>query len=444
MKKILIFVLIFAFLITPLSVFSGANTNEADETVLSVVDVVDIINEDDAEAYGSQAAENALALQSDPVIISSEKAFAVIFDGAVPAATYSNPSLQVKSASVILMEASSGRILFEKECDKQLPPASITKIMTMLLIMEALESGKIKYESMVQCSEYAASMGGSQIFLEIGEQMSVSDMLKGIAVSSGNDCCVAMAEFISGSESAFVDEMNKKAKSLGMVNTVFVNCNGLDTDGHFSSARDIALMTQALLKHPEILKYTSIWTDTLRDGAFGLANTNKLVRFYSGANGMKTGFTAKAKYCVSSTALRDGMQLIAVTMGAATSPERFSDASDLLNYGFANWTIFKDENLANEFFSGEVLKGVELLFSAAVNGSVELLVPKGKIGSVEKQVDFSDILIAPVLKGSEIGFVTYSLEGSVLAKFPISVTADIRALTFNDYFYRLFKQFLIG
>ena len=256
-----------------------------------------------------------------------------------------NVSTQLINAkSGILMEASTGEVLYEQNANERLQIASVTKVMTMLLIMEAIDSGKISLDDMVTTSEYAASMGGSQVFLEAGEQMSVNDMLKAIAVASGNDAAVAMAEFISGSEGAFVEKMNKRASELGCENTHFINCNGLDeTPEHYSSARDVARISQELLKHTKIFDYTTIWMDSLRNGSFGLSNTNKLIRFYNGANGLKTGSTSTAKYCLSATALRDGMQLIAVIICAPSTKDRFSSASALLDYGFANYEVASSE-----------------------------------------------------------------------------------------------------
>ena len=237
-----------------------------------------------------------------------------------------NTDLVLNAKSAILMEEATGNILYESNPDERLPIASVTKVMTMLLIMEAVDSGKISLDDMVTVSENAMSYGGSTMFLETGEQLTVNDMLKGIAVASANDCCVAMAEHLAGSESAFVDMMNEKAKELGMENTHFMNTNGLDEDDHYSSARDVAIMSRELMKHETIFNYTSIWMDTLRGGKFQLANTNKLIRFYDGANGLKTGSTSKALCCLSAAAKRNDMQLIAVVLGAPTSAERFASA----------------------------------------------------------------------------------------------------------------------
>ena len=243
----------------------------------------------------------------------------------------------LSSKSAVLIEASTGTVLLERDPHQKLPPASVTKIMTMLLIAEAIDGGKIKMDDLVTCSDYASSMGGSQVYLKAGESMTVSDMLKAIAVASANDACVAMAEHLAGSESAFVAQMNERAAALGMKNTKFCNTNGLPDPNHLTTAYDIALMSKELIKHEKILPYLGIWTDSLRGGDFGLANTNKLIRYYKGANGMKTGSTNDAGFCLSAAALREGMQLIAVVLGAPTSKERFADATALLDFGFANY-----------------------------------------------------------------------------------------------------------
>ena len=265
----------------------------------------------------------------------------------------------LNAKSLFLIEADSGSILYERNPDEKLPIASVTKIMTMLLVMEAVDSGKISLDDMVPVSERAMSMGGSTMFLETGEELSVNDMLKGIAVASANDGAVAMAEFVGGSESAFVEMMNSRAKELGMENTNFVNTNGLDDDNHYSTARDVAAMSRELIKHKKIFEYTTIWTDSLRDGKFSLANTNKLIRFYSGANGLKTGSTSKALCCISASAERDGMQLVAVVLGAPTSKERFAAARGLLDYGFANYAAVKPISAGGEAERIPVLKGKE-------------------------------------------------------------------------------------
>ena len=257
----------------------------------------------------------------------------------LPVSAAAEDGISFNAKSVILTEASTGKTLFESNSHESLPPASVTKIMTMLLIMEAIDRGEISYDTVVTASERAKSMGGSTIFLDTNEKMSVEDLLKGIAVASGNDACVAMAEHLCGSEEAFAAKMNERAAQLGMKDTHFVNCNGLDAPGHYTSAYDIALMSRELMRHKDIFKFTTIWMDSLRGGKFSLANTNKLIRFYSGANGLKTGSTSVAGCCISAAAKRGEMQLIAVVLGAPTSKERFAAASNLLNYGFANYGV---------------------------------------------------------------------------------------------------------
>ena len=259
-----------------------------------------------------------------------------------PAAAANEDSmpLVLSSASALLMEKETGTVLLQQNAHQKLEPASVTKIMTLLLVMEAVDSGRLSLDELVPVSAHAAGMGGSQVYLKEGEQLSVSDLIKCVAVVSGNDCAVALAERLAGSESAFVDQMNQKAQSLGMADTHFVNCTGLPAPGHLTSAWDIALMSRELiLRHPDIQQYTTIWTDSIRNGAFGLTNTNRLVRFYDGATGLKTGFTASAQYCMSATAQRNGMELIAVVMKAPTTAQRFQDASSLLDYGFANYAL---------------------------------------------------------------------------------------------------------
>ncbi len=316
--------------------------------------------------------------------------------------------IETEAKAVILMEESTGEVLYEHNPDEQLPIASVTKIMTMLLIMEAVDSGQIKLDDMVNVSENAMSYGGSTMFLEAGEQLSVSDMLKGIAVASANDGCVAMAEHIDGSESAFVERMNKKAAELGMTNTNFMNTNGLDEDGHYSSARDVAIMSRELSKHKKIFEYTSIWMDSLRDGKFQLANTNKLIRFYNGANGLKTGSTSKALCCVSASAQRDGMQLIAVVLGAPTSAKRFSSAKALLDYGFAN---YKKEPITveNEKIGDiEVKKGTSETVAYCAEESFSVLRAKSDAEEVNYEIVLDDHVFAPVKKGDKLGIIKIS------------------------------------
>lgn len=313
--------------------------------------------------------------------------------------------VETDAKSVILIEQSTGEVLYEENPDEKLPIASVTKIMTMLLIIEAVDNGQIKLDDMVSVSENAMSYGGSTMFLEAGEQLTVSDMLKGIAVASANDGCVAMAEHLDGSETAFVERMNNKAAELGMTNTNFMNTNGLDADGHYSSARDVSIMSRELSKHKKIFDYTSIWMDSLRDGKFQLANTNKLIRFYNGANGLKTGSTSKALCCVSASAEREGMQLIAVVLGAPTSAKRFSSAKALLDYGFAN---YKKEAVTTEgeiIGEAEVKKGIEKSVGYYAKESFSVLKQKSDTAQTEYEVMLDEPIYAPITKGDKLGVV---------------------------------------
>ncbi len=322
----------------------------------------------------------------------------------------------VNSKSAILMEASTGQVLYELNADEKLPIASVTKTMTMLLIMEALDSGKINYDDMVSTSEYAASMGGSQVFLEPGEQMSVNDMLKAIAVASGNDAAVAMAEFIGGTESAFVEMMNKRAAEIGAVNTHFINCNGLDeTPEHHSTARDVAIISCELLKHPKIHEYTTIWMDTLRDGQFGLSNTNKLIRCYDGANGIKTGSTSIAKYCLSASAKRGNMQLVAVVLAAPTTADRFGSATKLLDYGFANYALVDESIFTEPIPEAVVVGGDKEKLQLEADGTLNFVVKKGNQNKVSQEFIIEPEITAPIEKGQKVGEVHFTIDGELVA-----------------------------
>ncbi|MDO5397857.1 MAG: D-alanyl-D-alanine carboxypeptidase family protein [bacterium] len=315
--------------------------------------------------------------------------------------------LETEAKACILIEASTGEVLYEDNPDEQLPIASVTKIMTMLLIMEQIEAGTLSFDTMIPVSENAMSYGGSTMFLEAGEQLSVNDMLKGIAVASANDGCVAMAEYIAGGESAFVDMMNKRASELGMKNTHFMNTNGLDEDNHYSSARDVSIMSRELMKHEKITEYTSIWTDSLRDGKFELANTNKLIRFYTGANGLKTGSTSKALCCLSAAAKRDDMQLIAVVLGAPTSVKRFESARNLLDYGFANYGIKKLASKGEEVSREDIAKGDKDSFSAVIDEDITELVKKSDNAECEKQIEIDRDITAPIHAGDRVGTIRF-------------------------------------
>lgn len=350
-----------------------------------------------------------------------------------------------EARSAILTEQSTGKVLYEINPDEKCKIASVTKTMTMLLIMEAVESGKIKYTDMVTTSEHAASMGGSQIFLEVGEEMTVNDMLKAICVSSGNDAAVAMAEFIGGSEEEFVKMMNERAKELGAENTHFINCNGLnETDEHYSTARDVALISCELLKHKDIEKYTTIWMDTLRDGKFGLSNTNKLIRFYKGANGIKTGSTSAAKYCLSASAERDGMQLVAVVLGAPSTQERFSGATRMLDYGFANYSVVNGKKLAGEEIEKiKVIGGEEDFAEVEAEDSGNIVLKKGEADKIEVKRNIRENIKAPLKKGEKVGELVYMLDGKEIEKKDIVVKADVNKIKLYKMYIKLLKKWLL-
>ncbi len=352
-------------------------------------------------------------------------------------------NLEVAGKSALLMDMATGTVLYEQNAHEKLAPASVTKVMTMLLIMEAIDSGKIGWDDTVTVSESAAAKGGSQIYLKVGETMSVSDMLKSVAVSSANDCACALAEHIAGSESAFVEKMNLRASQLGMKDTHFVNCTGLDDDPnakeHLTSAYDIAVMSRELmLRHPDIQKFTTIWMDTVRNGAFGLSNTNKLIRFYPGATGLKTGFTASAGYCLSATAQRDGLGLIAVVMGSKTSQERFAGCKAMLDYGFANFASIKPE-LPSEN-SIPVKLGTQKSVNAVPAEDVQLLIDKGQKDQVNIQVALEESLSAPISKGQKVGMLTVRVGDQVLSQVPMVARDAVPRLTWWELFVKILQQ----
>ena len=351
--------------------------------------------------------------------------------------------LDVAGKSALLMDIATGTVLYEKNAHELLAPASVTKVMTMLLIMEAIDSGKVGWEDMVTASEAAAAKGGSQIYLKVGETMSVSDMVKSIAVSSANDCACAMAEHLSGSEGAFVELMNGRAKELGMNDTHFVNCTGLDdapeAAEHKTSAYDIAVMSRQLLKnHPDIKKYTTIWMDTVRSGSFGLANTNKMVRFYSGCTGLKTGFTSGAGYCLSSSAERDGMELIAVVMGSATSQDRFAACKSMLDYGFANFALYTPA--LQEGASVSVELGKVRTVNAVPADAAALLVEKGQLQSITSDITLEEKVTAPVSKGQRLGQLTIRAGQQVLSQIPLVAEEGVERKSWGDIFTELLRQ----
>ena len=328
-----------------------------------------------------------------------------------------NNSLNLEAGAAILIEQNSGQILYGYNVHEKLHPASVTKVMSLLLIMEALDNGKISLDTQIPCSTNAASMGGSQIWLDPRETLSVNDMLKAIAVVSANDCVVALAEYLGGTEEGFVQMMNDKAKELGMNDTTFKNCHGLDEDDHLTSAYDIALMSRELLtKHPKITEYTTIWTDTLRDGKSALSNTNKLVRNYAGCTGLKTGSTSLALYNLSASATRDGLSLIAVVMKAPTAAKRFSNATSLLDYGFSNFSYRTFAVQGDVVKSISVNKGVQNEVNAVYETSPALLIKKGEESNITYEINLNDSIQAPVDKGQILGTITYSMNGNALLK----------------------------
>ena len=335
----------------------------------------------------------------------------------------------ISAPSAVLMDANSGKILFEKNMHEQRPCASITKVMTLTLVMEAVESGKIHMDDVVTASAHAASMGGSDIWLEEGEQMSVDDMIKATAVASANDAAVALAEFVSGSEDDFVAAMNEKAKALGMGETTFKNCNGLDEEGHLTSAYDVALMSRELIRHEKIYDYTTIWLDSLRGGETQIVNTNKLLRSYDGITGLKTGTTGDAGSCISATAQRNGLSLIAVVLGADSGKERFRDAAALLDYGFANFES-KQLSLGEALGPITVEGGMQDEVGLSCGGTAGLTVPKGEAESIEQTIDIPESVTAPVKKDDVLGSLRFTLNEEEIASFEIVAEDDVEEKSF--------------
>lgn len=342
---------------------------------------------------------------------------------------------EIASPSAVVMEKSTGKILFEKDAHTRLPPASVTKVMTLLLVMEALENGKLKLEDSISVSEHAASMGGSQVFLSPGETMSVNDLLKATVIASGNDSAVALAEAIAGSEAGFVELMNTRAKELGMNDTTFVNCTGLDAEGHLTSAHDIAVMSRELIRHNKIKEYSTTWMDSLRNGAFTLANTNKLIRSYQGITGLKTGSTGNAKYCLSATAERDGMELIAAIMAAPSSKERFADAATLLNYGFANYSLC-DATEGINLSDVPVVLGKSECVGIKLSGSAFVLTEKSKASSLTKNIELSENVKAPVTEGQTLGKIEILSDGEIVQTVPLVAAEDVGKLDFPGIFMK--------
>ena len=349
-------------------------------------------------------------------------------------------SLNLESGGAVLIEQKTGQVLYEHNMHEELRPASVTKVMSILLIMEALDSGQISLTDKVPCTEDAAGMGGSQIWLEVGEELTVDEMLKAICVVSANDCTVAMADYLCGSQEAFVQKMNERAKELGMNDTTFKNCHGIDEDGHVTSAYDIALMSRELLNnHPTILNYTTIWMDTLRNGESELVNTNKLIRNYKGATGLKTGSTSIALYNLSASATRDGLSLIAVIMKAPTTKIRFAEAQKLLDYGFSNYQYKDLATRGTVLKEADVTKGVISKVNLVLESDVGLLLKKGEDKNIEQTINLEGNISAPVAQGQKVGEIVYTLNGVEVGRTNIVAESSVEKKTFfsiASYLYR--------
>jgi D-alanyl-D-alanine carboxypeptidase (penicillin-binding protein 5/6) len=354
---------------------------------------------------------------------------------------------EVQAPSCILVDKTTGTVLYEQDADHQLAPASVTKVMTLLLVMEAIDRGQLAWEDTVTASAQAAAKGGSQVYLEENEQMSVREMVKCVVVASANDCATALAEAVAGSESSFVEQMNQRAAELGMTNTHFANCTGLDdeagADVHYTTARDIAIMSRELLSHDAIREFTTIWMDTIRDGTFGLSNTNKLVRFYPGTTGLKTGFTTAAGYCMSASAEKDGMELIAVVMQCASSTDRFNSAKALLEYGFANYTLV--DPLGDIQLQGvQVDLGTQDQVQPVVQDTQPVLLEKAQAAGITREVTMADTVSAPVEAGQTLGTLTLRSGETVLAEIPLVAEAAVMRLSWGQLLGALVQRLWMG
>lgn len=367
----------------------------------------------------------------------------------VSAVEPANYTMTTTARGYVLMEADSGKILLENNSDQAVPPASITKVMTLLLIYDAIDAGKITWDDKVTISEHAASMGGSQVYMEPGEEQTVRDLVKCISIASANDAAVGMAEYIAGSEQQFVDMMNKKAQDLGMSNTVFKNACGLHSEGHVSTAKDVALMSRALItKYPDISKTATVWMDTIihktrkGESEFGLTNTNKMLKWYNGITGLKTGYTPEAKHCVSATASRDGMKLIAVVLGSQDGKIRFREAAGLLDYGFANYMVKTGPQVGEVLGSAPVKKGDRELVELTIEDSISFVVPKSNSSSeLTYDIVYEDKVIAPIYKGQKLGTITYSLDGKVVGEASLVAASDIGKAKFKNMLPYMYKRF---
>lgn len=358
----------------------------------------------------------------------------------LPAISVHGEEIEVSAPSAVLMEQSSGKVLYEKNGHEVRPCASITKVMTLCLVFEAIDAGQLSLTDTLSASAHAASMGGSDIWLKEGETMTVDDLLKATVVMSANDAAVVLAEHVAGSEPAFVERMNEKAKALGMNDTVFKNCNGLDEEGHVTSAYDVAVMSRELLRHEKIKDYTLTWIDYVRDGQTQLVNTNKLIRSYQGITGLKTGTTSQAGSCITATAERNSLSLVSVILGAGSTDDRFRDAAALLDYGFANWSVTIPETPELEPIA--VKGGMEETVEVTAGAMPKLLLPASKKGELEQTMEWNTELTAPVSKGDVLGVIRYTREGELLAEVEIQAAADVEAITFSSAFFYLLKGML--
>ena len=359
-------------------------------------------------------------------------------DESVPA--LANGMSEVAAQSAVLVEVSTGRVLFEQNPDERLAPASITKIMSLLLVMEALDTGSFSLDTQVSASEYACSMGGSQIWLEPGETMTVDELLKASFIASANDATVALAELVAGTEEAFVAKMNQRAAELGMQNTTFVNATGLDANGHLTTARDVATMSVELLRHELVKKYSTVWMDSLRGGQSELVNTNKLVRFYEGATGLKTGTTSTARHCLSASAVRNGMELVAVVMGSENSKDRFNSARQLLDYGFAGYervTFSPDAKLLQNV---RVTKGTAESVPVTFDAPLSLLIAKGRAGEILQSCSLEEEVAAPVEAGQKLGEIVVTLDGEELGRIALTAGEAVEKMSFFAALSRLLQS----
>ncbi len=359
-----------------------------------------------------------------------------------PTAAFAISDKDITAPAAVLMDAETGEVLYQKSPHEKRACASITKVMTLDLVMEALDSGKIKWTDIVTASEHASSMGGSDIWLEPGETMTVDEMVKATIVASANDAAVALAEFICGSEDEFVSMMNKKAKELGMKDTVFKNCNGLDEEGHITSAYDVALMSRDLIRHKSIFKYSKIWMDTLRDGKTQLVNTNKLLKSYNGITGLKTGTTSQAGSCISATAERDGLSLIAVVLGSKTGKDRFKDAAALLDYGFANYAMYTPKTPDEAFKDIGVTNGMYNSVKTEVKIDGAFLIKKGGDKDITYDISLPESIQAPVGKGDKVGKIVYKRSGERIAEYPITAASQVDEISFGQIFNLIFGRLI--